>query len=91
LTNNQVIDELKVILEERFGIRYGVNYDENKIAMTSLTWNMSAVMLYEFLLIIEDQYDVDFSYDDVQNRGFHNLDEISRLVCYYLSKNQNKV
>lgn len=52
---------------------------------------MSAVMLYEFLLIIEDQYDVDFSYDDVQNRGFHNLDEISRLVCYYLSKNQNKV
>ena len=32
MTNNQVIDELKVILEERFGIRYGVNYDENKIA-----------------------------------------------------------
>lgn len=82
---NISIDEEKIlnticqVLTEKFDLVFELNDETTTISLFERPFLLSAIQLYQLLMILEEKFCVYFTPEEIQKNGFFTIEEILKL------------
>lgn len=80
MTHDLIMQELIEILNNKFDTRMTVTLEEENVPLTSYRIGLDYIALFEFMMCVEETYNLMFTSKELQEKGFWNLNNICELV-----------
>ncbi len=80
MTLEAIMNKLLTILSEQFSLQKETAYENREMPLTGSKIGLNYISLYEFLMCVEETFNIYFSPNDIRQYGFKTLDEVQNLV-----------
>lgn len=77
----EIINKLKEILITYFNFSENTNWNDFiQVPLTSKKIGFDSIILYYFLMKIEEEFEICFTYEDLTDKNFYTLNNIANTI-----------
>lgn len=79
-TRESITKNICHILNTEFHVKDKITDDKQKLPLTSFFFGLNAIQLYQFLMAVEEKYDIYLSASEIEENGFETVEKVVNLV-----------
>lgn len=79
-TREDITKDICYILNTEFHVKNEITDEKQKLPLTSFFFGLNAIQLYQFLMEVEEKYNIYFHASEIEENGFGTVEEVVRLI-----------
>lgn len=86
IDEEKILNTICKVLTEKFNLAFELNDEIMTISLFERPFLLSAIQLYQLLMILEEKFCVYFTAEEIRKNGFFTIEEILKLFQFVNNK-----